>query len=560
LQGQGRGRVNTADFIIVGAGSAGCVLANRLSEDPRNRVVLIEAGGDDRPLRNPRQFLSNLMIHTPVGFASTLTDPRVNWLYRTEPDATSGGRCHPWPRGKVLGGSSSINGLLYVRGQAEDYDGWANLGCHGWGYRDVLPYFRRAENQERGACEWHGAGGPLHVSDQRDRHPIAARMLEAGVEAGIPRSNDINGACQEGISWFQCTIRDGRRHSAAVAYLHPAMKRPNLHVETNAHATRLLLEGRRATGVEFERNGERHLLRAQQEVILAAGAIGSPQLLELSGIGRPELLRSRGIEVVHALPGVGENLQDHYMIGVQWRLRDGIRSVNELTRGPRLAAELLRYLWARKGLLSLAASHLVAFVKSDPAFARPDIQLHMMPASVDLETFAETKAMVLETKPGMTIAPCQLRPLSRGSVHLRSPSPFAAPAIVANYLAHPADLAAAVAGVRIARRIAAQPAIAPIVSHEVAPGAEVENDEALEDFVRVGGTTLYHPVGTCAMGTGSTAVVDAELRVHDVDGLRVVDASIMPLLVSGNTNAPTMMIAEKAADMILGRQKTSIAA
>ena len=371
------------DYVIVGAGSAGCVLANRLSADGGCRVLLLEAGGDDRPLRNPAQFWSNVMIHAPIGFGRTLNDPKVNWLYETEPDA--GGRVHKWPKGKVLGGSSSINGLLYIRGQHADFDGWRDAGCEGWGYRDVLPYFRRSENQERGESEWHGVGGPLNVSDFTSRHPLSAAMLEACVQAGIPRSDDINGAEQEGATWFQVTIRDGRRCSTAVGYLHPVMHRPNLRVETGALAERVVFEGRRATGVEYRRNGTRHLARARAEVILAAGAVASPQLLELSGVGQAEVLQRHGIPMVAHLRGVGENLQDHYMIGAQWRVKRDHVTVNELSHGGRLAAEVVKYLFTHKGLLSYAVAHIVAFARSSPELTRPDLQFQMMAASMDLE-------------------------------------------------------------------------------------------------------------------------------------------------------------------------------
>jgi choline dehydrogenase len=537
------------DYVIVGAGSAGCVLANRLSADPANRVLLLEAGGDDRPLRNLGQFWSNVMIRAPIGFGRTLNDPKVNWLYETEPDTS--GRVHKWPKGKVLGGSSSINGLLYIRGQSADFDGWRDAGCEGWSYRDVLPYFRRSENQERGESEWHGVGGPLNVSDFTSRHPLSAAMLEACVQAGIPRSDDINGAEQEGVTWFQVTIRDGQRCSTAVAYLHPIAHRPNLRVETGALAQRVLLEGHRAVGVEYLRDGVRHLARARSEVILAAGAVASPQLLELSGIGRGEVLQRHGIPVVADLPGVGENLQDHYMIGAQWRVKREYVTVNELSHGARLAAEVLKYLLTHKGLLSYAVAHIVAFARSSPELTRPDLQFQMMAASMDLEQLAKTQALILERLPGMTCTPCQIRPESRGTVHIRSRDPAAYPAIVPNYLADPADQRAAIAGMKFTRRIMNQPALAPYL--ESPADGFGDNDDSMLAYARVAGNTLYHAVGTCRMGRDETAVVDRELRVQGVERLRVVDASIMPRITSGNTNAATIMIAEKASDMILGK-------
>lgn len=549
-----------ADYIVVGAGSAGCVLAARLSEDGRYKVLLLEAGGDDRPTKNLSQFASNLMIHIPVGYSSTLKDPKVNWLYATEPDPGTGGRTHVWPRGKVLGGSSSINGLLYIRGQHADYDGWRQLGCTGWGWDDVAPYFRRAEHQERGASDFHGAGGPLNVSDVTTRHEVSDAMIDACEQAGIPRNGDVNGGSQEGVSYYQLTVKNGQRCSAAVAYLHPAMKRSNLRVETNALAGRILFEGKRAVGVEFRQNGQTRVARARAEVILAGGAVNSPQLLQLSGVGSGELLRQHGIEVIANLPGVGENLQDHYVMSVRYRLKAGVVSVNEQSKGGRLAAEALKYLFQRKGLLTLSAAHIAAFCKSRPDLAGPDIQFHILPATMDLDKLVNEQKMELEDAPGLTIAPCQLRPESRGHVRIKSADPSVYPTIFANYLADPLDQEVAVAGLKWARRIGAAPALKPYVDHEMDPGQAVATDAQLLEFARLSGSTIYHPVGTCQMGHGPMAVVDDQLRVRGLEGLRVVDASIMPRLVSGNTNAPTIMIAEKASDLILGRPSLSAAA
>ena len=548
-----------ADYIIVGAGSAGCVLANRLSADGRTKVLLIEAGGDDRPTKNLPNFFSNLMIHVPVGYSQTLKDPKVNWLYSTEPDPGTGDRVHVWPRGKVLGGSSSINGLLYIRGQHADYDGWRQLGCEGWGWDDVRPYFLRSENQERaGLGDLHGKGGPLNVSDVTQTHEVSDAVVEACVQAGLPRNPDVNGESQEGVAYYQLTVKNGQRCSAAVAYLHPAMGRANLTVLTNALTTRVLIENGRATGVEFRQDGQTKTASARAEVILAGGAINSPQLLQLSGIGPGQLLQEHGITVVRDLAGVGANLQDHYVLSQTWRLKRDVVSVNELTRGARFVGETLKYVFARKGLLTLSAAHIAAFCKSRPDLASPDIQFHILPATMDTEKLMNEQKMELEGLPGLTIAPCQVRPESRGTIRIRSADPTVYPSIAPNYLSDPLDQEVAVASLKWGRKIAAQPALAPYIDHEMMPGPDFQTDEMLLGFARMAGSTIYHPVGTCQMGRGVQAVVDPQLRVHGVEGLRVVDASVMPRLVSGNTNAPTIMIAEKAADLILG--KTAVAA
>lgn len=534
--------MSTYDYIIVGAGSAGCVLANRLSEDPSVKVLLLEAGGKD----------TSPMIHIPVGYARTLKDPKVNWLYETEPDPGTNDRVHTWPRGKVLGGSSSINGLLYIRGQRQDYDGWAQMGLRGWSYDDIHPYFLRSQNQERDGVEGHGKGGPLNVSDVTEAHPVSDAVIEAGQQLGLEHRADLNGEDQEGIAYYQLTVKNGRRCSAAVAYLNPAKNRSNLTIETHALAARVTFDGTRATGVEYTQKGKTHTATAKREVLLSGGAINSPQLLELSGIGNPERLKEHGIETVSALPGVGENLQDHFVIGNRYRMKANAPSVNQQSRGLSLIGEVFKYLFQRKGLLTLSAAHIAAFIKTRPELATPDVQYHILPATMDMQKMTESGDMELEKQPGITIAPCQLRPESRGSVHIRSAKHDAHPAIVPNYLTDPLDQQAAIAGLRWARELAKQTALAKYIDHEMQPGLDVQTDEDLLAYARETGGTIYHPVGTCKMGAEGDpmGVVDNQLRVRGVTGLRVVDASVMPRLVSGNTNAPTIAIAEKASDMI----------
>jgi choline dehydrogenase len=522
------------DYVIVGAGSAGCALANRLTENPNVTVLLLEAGGKDR----------NIWIHIPAGFTKTMDMPGLNWLFDAEPEPGTGNRPIPIPRGRVLGGSSSINGMLYVRGHRLDYDGWAQLGNRGWSYDDVLPYFKKSENRERDVSEFRGVGGPLNVADMPETHMLLDAVIDAAVNAGYQRNPDYNGAEQDGFGYFQVTQKRGRRNSAAGAYLHPVRHRPNLTVETGAHARRLLFDGKRATGVAYDLNGSPREARAGREVLLCAGAVQSPQLLELSGIGKPELLKEHGIEVRHALPGVGENYQDHYVCRTVQRINQPI-TLNQRTRGLPLVGEVIKYAVTRKGALSLTAGIVYGFVRSRPEVASPDIQYHIAHAS-----FKDPKRRIFDHEPGLTIGPCPLRPESRGTIHIGSKDPYAPPKIRPNFLTARTDQDTIVAGIRIARKLAATAPLSGYCVHEDRPGPDYKSDDELLDYARQTGATVYHPVGTCKMGQDTMAVVDNELRVRGIAGLRVVDASIMPLLVSGNTNAPVIMIAEKAADMI----------
>ncbi|WP_204848481.1 GMC family oxidoreductase [Rhodopila globiformis] len=527
----------TYDFIITGAGSAGCVLAARLSESGRHRVLLLEAGGPD----------SSPWIHVPMGYAKTFVDPRVNWKFDSEPEAALNNRVMYQPRGKVLGGTSSINGMIYMRGHAADYDQWRQLGNEGWDYESVLPYFRKAEDNERGEDRYHGAGGPLRVSNQPYEWEIAKILLEACQQAGIPFNPDFNGARQEGCGYYQTTTKDRRRWSTAAAYLRMARQRPNLVIRTHAHATRVLFEGSRAVAVEFRTPNALEVARAGREVIVSGGVYGSPQLLQLSGVGPAQHLTDMGIGVVRDMPGVGSNLQDHFNTYCTYRISRNL-SLNALhySVAHRMVSGA-RYALFRSGPMSGNGMYVGALVRSDKRLDRPDLQFNISAWSTIDRTAA---GIVSHPFPGISISPVHLAPEGRGTVRLRGKDPLAPPEIRFNFLRSERDMQVMIAGVRIARSIALQHALQMLMVAETAPGVAVRTDDEIAADIRQRGVSNLHPVGTCGMGSGPMAVVDPRLRVHGMAGLRVVDASIMPVIIAGNTNAPTIMIAEKAADMI----------
>ena len=532
------------DFIVVGAGSAGCTLAGRLSEDPQTRVLLLEAGPPD----------TSIWIHLPIGYGKTMWDPKVNWRFETEPDPGMNGRKIYWPRGKTLGGSSSINGLIYIRGQREDYDHWAALGNEGWSYDDCLPYFKRAEGNQRGNSEFHGGDGPQKVSDIGAKHELIEAFIAGAGENGVPRTDDFNGATQAGAGYYQLTTHKGWRCSAATAYLKPARQRPNLQVRTGAFVTGLIFgspsDGRRVVGVRYLLNGVPMGARCSAEVLLSAGALLTPQLLQLSGIGPADLLHRFGIPVVNALPGVGENLQDHLQVRLHYECSKPITTNDELNSWFGQLKMGAQWLFKRSGPLAIGINqggcfmHALKDAQGRPAAATPDIQFHVSTLSADMAGGA------VHPFSGFTLSICQLRPESRGTVRIASPDPLQPPGMRANYLATPLDRLTTVAGVKAARAIAAAPAMRPYVKREFKPGPDICDDTALLEFCRNHGATIFHPSGSARMGHDAMAVVDSRLRVHGVEGLRVVDCSVMPTLVSGNTHAPVVMMAEKAVDMI----------
>jgi choline dehydrogenase len=531
------GESQTYDYIVVGAGSAGAVIANRLSSDRRNRVLLLEAGPTSHP-----------WSRIPIGYAKLIKNPAANWLYTAEPDANTNWRRLSAPRGRMLGGSSAINGNAFVRGQAQDFDTWAQMGNRGWSYKDVLPYFKRMESYQGGGDDsYRGREGPLRVTNPEPCDALYVALIKAASEVGIPHNPDYNGARQDGIAMSQATIANGRRMSTAHCYLDPIRRRPNLNIETGTLTEGILLEGRHCIGVRYSRGGIAHEARAAREVVVSAGSFNSPQLLELSGIGQPERLRGVGVEVRHALPGVGENLRDHYAPRTRWLIGTKGITFNDRGRGLALVHQALRYVLTGKGMLGMVAAPLRAFVRSRDGLEAPDLLLGWVPMLTDLGP----KGPKLSRQSGMTCYAHPMRPESKGHVHITSTDPRQHPAINFKFLSAPIDGELTVRAVRIARSIMYAPAMADMALTEIGPGpARATHDEIL-DWVREVAETTYHPVGTCKMGSDAMAVVDDQLRVHGIDGLRVADASIMPTLTSGNTNAPSIMIGEKAADMML---------
>jgi choline dehydrogenase len=526
------------DYIVTGAGSAGAVVAARLSESGRHRVLLLEAGGRD----------TNPWIHIPLGFARTYINPAVNWKFESAPQPQLANRQLYLPRGKTLGGTSSINGMVYIRGNPADYDEWRQRGCEGWDWDSVLPYFKKAENQERGADDFHATGGPLRVSDHPRSFELADAMLAACEQVGIPRNPDFNGAVQEGCGYYQTTTSNKRRWSTAKAYLEPARARSNLEVRTGAHATKVLIENDRAVGVEYQSAAGKQTARARAEVIVSGGAYGSPQLLLLSGLGPAEHLQAVGVPVLRDMPAVGSNLHDHFNTYLSWRCAKPI-TLNDLENSwPRKILAAAEYGLFRKGPMASNGIHAGLFTRSDPRLERPDLQINLL----EWSTLERTKDRVIPHPfPGFTLSPVHLRPDGRGTVRLASPDPLAPPRILFDFLRTDYDMNAILTGIRLIRKIAEQSALKPYIVEELAPGPSVTSDDDLAEFVRQTGVSNHHPSSSCAMGTGPNTVVDPRLRVHGVAGLRVADASIMPQVVAGNTNAPSIMIGEKAAAMIL---------
>ena len=546
-----------SDYIIVGAGSAGCVLASRLTEDPKCTVTLIEAGGND----------INPLIHIPAGYVKTMLNPNINWMYKTQSSSLIHNRRIDFPRGKVLGGSSAINGMLYIRGQASDYDGWSKIGNKGWSFKDLLPYFIRsqhAEEIEKNLLRkndlnknYHGIGGPLNVSDIRSHYEILDKLIIAAESFGYPKNKDFNGHSQEGFGYYQVTQKNGLRASTKHSFLDPIRNRKNLNILTKCHVKSLIFQNndfetsnsRKVIGINYFQDNQEKKLHAHHEVIISAGSINSPQILELSGIGEPHILKNLGISVRNELPGVGNNLSDHFISRLSWELKRNI-SLNNKARGIPFLVEIIKYLLFRKGLLSLPAGILGGFVKSNNALRNPDIQFHIAHAS-----FENPEKRIFHKFPGITLGPCQLKPKSKGHVHITSKNPFSPPEIQPNYLENDLDQKVHIAGIKIARKIMSSELMAKEIIREIRPGKNLNTDKELLDYAKQTGVTLYHPTSTCKMGPNIKKgdVVNNKLEVYGIKGLRIVDASIMPEIVSGNTNAPTIMIAEKGADLIKGK-------
>ncbi|MEZ5851857.1 MAG: GMC family oxidoreductase N-terminal domain-containing protein [Hyphomicrobiaceae bacterium] len=525
------------DFIVVGAGSAGAAVASRLSESGRFSVLLLEAGPASHP-----------WMHIPIGYAKLINNPTANWLYSSEPEPSTNGRRIPVPRGKLLGGSSSINGLAFVRGQAQDFDTWAQMGNKGWSYREVLPFFKRMESYEGGGDDqYRGRNGPIRVTNPQPNSPLLQALIKAAAEVGISQNPDYNGATQDGIVMSQATIASGRRMSTAHCYLTPARKRPNLRIVAEALTEAVVLDGRRCVGVRYSVHGQPREARASREVVISAGAINSPQLLELSGIGQPERLRDLGLEVHHALPGVGENLRDHYAPRTRWAIGTHGMTYNDRGRGLGLVNQAMRYALGQDSMLAMVAAPMRAFVRSRDGLEAPDLLLGWVP----MLTEPGRTGPKISKQSGLTCYAHPMRPESKGHIHITSADPQAPPAINFNFLSAQVDAELTAKAIRIARAIMTAPAMAALQTSEIAPGADRQTDDEILDWVRKAGETTYHPVGTCKMGSDDMAVVDDQLRVRGIAGLRVADASIMPTLTSGNTNAPSIMIGEKAADMVL---------